>query len=64
MLENYRISYATELPLGRKRSTNKRFHVSDRIEFEEIDGKIERKYFAIYFPIVFPAKFIPTRYIK
>jgi hypothetical protein len=38
------LPYATELPLGRTRRTNQRSLGCNRMEFEEIDGKIERFY--------------------
>jgi hypothetical protein len=34
------------------------------LESKEIYGKIERKFFAIYFSPVFPAKFISLRHLK
>jgi IS5 family transposase len=48
-----RLSDATELSLGRKRRTNQCFNGSNCLEFEENDGKFDRKNFSIYFSTLF-----------
>ena len=50
--------------MGRKRRTNQRFHGCNRMEFEKIDEQVERKFFAIYFSPIAPAKFILPRRLK
>ena len=55
-----RFPYATELPKGRRRHTNQRFFSRNRLELEEIDGKIERKIFANYFSTLFSGKIYGT----
>jgi|GEM_PF-5384976 len=53
-----RFSYASKLPLEPRRHKNQRFYGCNRLEFEENDGKIESKIFAIYLSAVFTSKFL------
>ena len=52
--EKFALSAATELSFGRKTTVNQCFNGSDCLEFEENNGKIERKIFVFHFSTIFP----------
>ena len=57
-------SHAAKLPLGRNRHTNQCLDGCNGLDFEEMDGKTERKFFAIYFSTVVPQRSIVYRCLK